>query len=319
MWVNLKRDGPFGPKKVPGRVRIALTYKSYVDEEEEGADEKEGSSSPYIKVYGDAGAESVEDDGISRGEEIDASLMKEEAKGKLMSEDEEDLVTDDDIETVSIPREDSSVEVTSSPKSTSNGNGRAPATNGNGAANSTRRTVDSDASKRVRQTNGAALRRGDLHPTVETDTVSESESFALNSRGFGNNGDVRVPNGIAGNSLGDSRAGTVWDRELESLTARSSGAHNEGSESSHAFQGWKRSSSQSEAIPPVDDAAFPSRSPDQKDHEDSFSVENEPAEETVSDLSSPKTEGNKLLWLCMFTTVAYIIGCSLHLSNPLHP
>jgi len=319
MWVKLKRDGPFGPKKVPGRVRIALTYKSYVDEEEEDSDEKEGSLSPYIKVYGDAGAESVEDIGISLGEAIDASLMEEakrESEGEIVT-------TDDETEIISTEREDSTVEVTTSPKSSSrNGNGdaRAPGTNGSAAS---RRRVDH--SERVRKGNGAVLRREqtDLHPKTD----SSEEEFNTFSRGFGDNGDVRVPrgkeNGVAGKhmneggqDLEDSRA-AVLDRELESLTTRSSEAREALLESHH----WKRSSysDASAATPTVDHTVFPTR-PDQKD-EDFIRVENEAevgAEETLKDLS-PKTEGNKLLWLCMFTTVAYVIGCSLHLSNPLHP
>jgi len=310
MWVNLKRDGLFGPKKVAGRVRIALTYKSYVDEEEEDTDEKEGSFSPYIKVYGDAGAESVEDIGVSLGEAIDASLM-EEAKRKSEGEI---VTTDDETETVSTQREDSSVEVTTSPKSSSN-NGNARVTGTNGAAS--RRRMD--GSETVRHGNGAVPRREqtDLHPT---NTSGENFSF---SRGFSDSGDVRVPkgeeNGVAGKHMqvqgpDDSRAG-VWDRELESLTRRSSAARE--SLGSHR---WKRSmySEASEATPTLDHTAFPMH-PHQKDEDSRFDKEAElGVEETLSDLS-PKTEGNKLLWLCMFTTVAYIIGCSLHLSNPLHP
>ncbi|KAL2641746.1 hypothetical protein R1flu_009333 [Riccia fluitans] len=44
-WVSLTRDGPFGPKKVSGKVRLIFTYKSFV---EEGTSD---STSPYIKVF----------------------------------------------------------------------------------------------------------------------------------------------------------------------------------------------------------------------------------------------------------------------------
>lgn len=326
MWVNLKRDGPFGPKKVPGRVRIALTYKSYVDEEEEDSDEKEASLSPYIKVYGDAGAESVEDIGVSLGEAIDASLM-EEAKRKSEGGEIETAETEIETEIVSTQRDDASVEVTTSPKSFeneklhANGNARV-----NGAA-SRRRMDDS------KQGNGsAAIKREqtDLHQTNASETDTSEDNFVF-PRGFGDKGDIRVPrredNGVAGKHMQgegpslseDSRAG-VWDRELESLaTTRSSEARE--SLGSRAFQGWKRSSQStyseaSEGNPEVNGTAFPTH---QKDEGFRFEKEAEVgAEETSSDVS-PKTEGNKLLWLCMFTTVAYIIGCSLHLSNPLHP
>ncbi|KAG0615125.1 hypothetical protein M758_5G016500 [Ceratodon purpureus] len=298
MWVNLKRDGPFGPKKVPGRVRVALTYKSYVDKEEEDIDEKEASS-PYIKVYGDSGADSVEDVGVSIGEEARA----ERPSG---------IESDDDSETVSVPREGASVEVTTSPKEKkpssfeeekaySNGNARVTETH-------SKRSVDSE---RVKPGNGAALRREqpDSHSTDSSDTDSSDEEFSF-PRGFGHNGDVRVPRGIMEDLL---------DRELESLATRSSDAQ----EGSGRFQSWRRSSqgtySEPNGSPSDDHAAFPTR-PDEKD--ESFRFENEAelgSEEKSSADLAPKTEGNKLLWLCMFTTVAYIIGCSLHLSNPLHP
>lgn len=304
MWVNLKRDGPFGPKKVPGRVRIALTYKSYVDEEEEDIDEKEASS-PYIKVYGDSGADSVEDVGVSIGEEARAERANR-------------IESDDDSEIVSTPREGVSVEVTTSSKEKkpssleeekaySNGNARVTETHSNGP-NQSRKNIDSE---RVKPGNGAALRREqpDSHSTDSLDTDSTDDEYSF-PRGFGHNGDVRVPRDVIEG---------LWDRELESLTTRSSDAQ----EGSGRFQGWRRSSpstySEPSGTPAVDHTAFPTR-PDQKD--ESFRFENEAelgSEEKSSTDLAPKTEGNKLLWLCMFTTVAYIIGCSLHLSNPLHP
>lgn len=115
--------------------------------------------------------------------------------------------------------------------------------------------------------------------------------------------------------LGGDNTEGLLDRELESLTTRSSDAQ----EGSARFQGWRRSSQSTysgpSGIPAVDHTR-----PDQKD--ESFRFENEAelgSEEKSSTDLAPKTEGNKLLWLCMFTTVAYIIGCSLHISNPLHP
>ena len=308
MWVNLKRDGPFGPKKVPGRVRIALTYKSYVDKEEEDIDEKD-SSSPYIKVYGESGADSVEDVGVSIGE-------------KARAKRESGIESDDDSEIVSTPRDELSVEVTTSSKEKksssleeekahSNGNARVTETHSN--QNHSRKSVDSE---RVESGNGAALRREqtDSHSTDPSETDSTEEEFSF-PRGFGHNGDVRVP------GRGDNMEG-LWDRELESLTARSSDAQ----ESSGRFQGWRRSPqstySEPNGTPAVDHAAFPTK-PDQIDERFRFENEAELGSEEEKSKSStdlaPKTEGNKLLWLCMFTTVAYIIGCSLHLSNPLHP
>lgn len=299
MWVNLKRDGPFGPKKVPGRVRIALTYKSYVDEEEEEDDEKEGSSSPYIKVYGDSGADSVEDVGVSIGEEARARM-------------EAGIEHDSDSETVSTPREGLSVEVTTRPKEKqpssleeekaySNGNARVTETHPN--ENHSRDSVDSE---RVKPGNGAALRR-DQTESLESGSTEEKYSFP---KGSGHDGDVRVPRELEG----------LWDRELERLTTRSSDVQEEGS---GRFQGWRRSPQSTypepSGIPAADHIPSPTRS-DQEDESSRFENEAElGSEEKPSTDLAPKTEGNKLLWLCMFTTVAYIIGCSLHLSNPLHP
>lgn len=314
MWVNLKRDGPFGPKKVPGRVRIALTYKSYVDEEEEGADEKEGSFSPYIKVYGDSGAESVEDIGVSLGEAVEASLM-EEAKRKGVTMTDED---EPEIPIVSIPRQDSSVEVSNASSSASNGNVRStngaavPSRHTNGAAAASRQKVDATrhgnraASSRqrvddTRHSNGAAVRRDD----ATEESFAYPRSFGDNgdvARGFGDNGDVRVPR--SGEEGGDVH------RELESLIRRSgSGAHEEGADPHSIPSDWKRSSSSH--------PSSPATRPDHHNNKE-FLFETEAESETTSEPEG-KSDGNKILWLCMFTTVAYIIGCSLHLSNPLHP
>ena len=294
MWVNLKRDGPFGPKKVPGRVRLALTYKSYVDEEEEDVDEKEASS-PYIKVYGDSGADSVEDVGVSIGE------------GARANRESGIESSDNDSETVSTAREGLSVEVTTSPKQKQPSS---PSEEEKAHSNGHARVSETDANQhqtdpdRVKPGNGAAWSR-------ELVDSAEGE-FSLPRGNFGHDGDIRVPRG------GDAMEG-LWDRELESLTTRSSDSKEDGLE---RFQSWRRSSyAEVNGAPAVDHTASPAR-PDKED-EKSVRVENEAEvgaekEKPSSDLA-PKTEGNKLLWLCMFTTVAYIIGCSLHLSNPLHP
>ncbi|GBG75291.1 hypothetical protein CBR_g19924 [Chara braunii] len=77
LWVPLKREGPIGVHRVPGELRLQLTYKSFVDEEEKNNAAALDHPAPYIKVYG------KEEDKIESGEESvcnesDCDLLEQE-------------------------------------------------------------------------------------------------------------------------------------------------------------------------------------------------------------------------------------------------
>lgn len=286
LWVNLKRDGPFGPKKVPGRVRLSLTYKSYVDEDAEESGDEDGSFAPYIKVYGDSGAESVEDIGVSLGEEISASLREEAkgggGKGEKISED---------VEVLSTYREDSSVEVTSSPKTPTSKSEKGHKQNG------------SSRSVQNRDQNGAVSRAHRL------DRKHSMEQGRRNSNNAGN----RVPSQRERHA--DSERGTQHFTKdgngIGRLREETAGSATRGGNGS--LQGTPQDVNEAStiAVLPVSSESVLKGDFDESDAE--VGAKGRSAQRV------PKAEGNPLVWLCVFTTVAYILGCSLHISNPLHP
>lgn len=342
--MTLKRDGLFGPKKVTGRVHLALTYKSFVDEDDEiGEDE---DFAPYIKVYGDSGADSVEEIGVSLGEEIAASLREEakgESKGGAQSPEE------DDVEVHYRQREDSSVEVTSSQKGSSTKGEEKQ----HGASVKSRRSNGAVSSSNINQkhpSDEGAGKIGAMHKKNHhgDEAVRDTASSIMDSNGRVNSrdgngstrpyemmdkpaGSYREGNGSAMGSLGDTNGPLKREGEWSSVDYRNSGDYGElervlaGEVEGSTVNGpweWNGNS----AGTPREVRGAPARvsgvsvpidlkseiSGNERISE--LAVGEEPVQQV------PKEEGNpKLLWLCIFTTVAYILGCSLHISNPLRP
>lgn len=287
LWVNLKRDGPFGAKKVPGRVRLALTYKSYVDEDAEESGDEDGSFAPYIKVYGDSGAESVEDIGVSLGEEISASL-REEAKGS----GGKGKKNTEDVEVLSTYREDSSVEVTSSPKTSTSKSEKGHERNGsaksvhnrdqNGAVSRAHRLDRKHSMEQGRRNSNnpgnEVLSQGERH----TDSERGSQHFTKDGNNIG-----RLREEAAGSATRDGNG---------------------------SLQGISQDVNE---VSTIDTLPASSKSVLKGDFDENYATD--VGAEDHSAQRVPKAEGNPLVWLCLFTTVAYILGCSLHISNPLHP
>lgn len=322
MWLNLRRDGLFGPKKVPGRVRLTLTFKSYVDREDD-IDENAGSFSPYIKVFKDSGAETVEDIGVSLGEEIAASIEGNAKRNEYES--------DVEAEIVQTQRKDSSVEISSSPKGKGKpiANGNARASGSNSSVVETQSSQDQfrtrSAAETVKQGNGSA-RRGEQVESNSTHSsnTNASENATTYPSIFSSDGDIRVPRRVNDSEQqgeyssipADCRA-SVWDNNVERLT-KSSETHDGSRVGVSETQAWRQSMhSEASGAPAMKHKATEPFSGSYDPKEESTQLENEAG--LVSKGDASKAEGNKLLWLCMFTTVAYVIGWSLHFSNPLHP
>lgn len=91
MWSPIMQDGPFGVKQVQGEVRLLLTYKSYVDKENDP--EAISPPVPYIKVFSDDGESDSEKDKSS----TDSDSDNEKAQ-KLRTQEEEGVSSGSDGE-----------------------------------------------------------------------------------------------------------------------------------------------------------------------------------------------------------------------------
>jgi hypothetical protein len=266
---------------------VLKRFQSYVDEDAEESGDEDGSFAPYIKVYGDSGAESVEDIGVSLGEEISASLREEAkgggGKGKKNTED---------VEVMSTYREDSSVEVTSSPKTSTSKSEKGHERNG------------SAKSVHNRDQNGAVSRAPRL------DRKHSMEQGRRNSKNPGN--ELLSQGERHTDSERGSQHFTKDGNNIGRLREEAAGsATRDGNES---LQGISQDVNEASTINTLPAS---SKSVLKGDFDENYGTDE--GAEDHSAQRVPKAEGNPLVWLCVFTTVAYILGCSLHISNPLHP
>jgi hypothetical protein len=349
-WVNLKRDGPFGSKKVPGRVRLALTYKSFVNEDEQIGRDEDGRFAPYIKVFGESGVENVEEIEGSLNEEISSSMSKEltehherQTEHAIRNDASVDIVqkqNGDAVEVKSVPKASPSkpMEFTHQSKSARGTTTAQNGTTGGHLKKEKQAMEDTPLVKGESKQDTGAGKEAVLNRAWNTNGAPFNSSGQQNghlpkghSKGNGSafrvdpweskgTGVARRARGRAGYNTGGPGLNATLVRERNEImdaqrittVAQVPKGVSQGMDGLETAVSSRSNVSVSEngiaaGMAHAVESAVPS-------NDAAPVVEIKDEEEVV------KTDGSvKLVWLCLITTAAYILGCSLHITNPLHP
>jgi len=352
-WINLKRDGPFGAKKVPGRVRLALTYKSFVNEDEDiGANEDDGFA-PYIKVFSDSGVDSSgEEIETSLHEEISASLREEAvSEGQAGHATIEDASVDivqkqkgDSVEVNSFPKasplksEESTHQSKSAGGASSGQNGMAAShlkthkrpteqspggkgdtkwesNNGNGAVSNGRWNTNGVSLDIMGQQNGH-LPKG----------FGEGNGSAFRADPWESKGTVtRRARGRTGYTGGGPGFHETWEMEENKILdpERMEGVSHMPYRILERGHGLGTGSSARDNVSLSENgiAAELTAAIEPVPLNDAANTEGVSA--TAADIENEEMQkmdwSVKVVLFCLATTLAYVLGCSLYITNPLHP
>jgi hypothetical protein len=331
-------------------VRLALTYKSFVNENEQIGRDEDGRFAPYIKVFGVSGVENVEEIEGSLNEEISSSMSKEltehherQTEHAIRNDASVDIVqkqNGDAVEVKSVPKSSPSkpMEFTHQSKSARGTTSIQNGTTGGHLKKEKQAMEDTPLVKGESKQDTGAGKEAVVNRAWNTNGAPFNSSGQQNghlpkgqSKGNGSafrvdpweskgTGVARRARGRAGYNAGGPGLNATLIRERNEIMdaqrittiAQVPKGVSQGMDGLETAVSSRSNVSLSEngiaaGMAHAVEAAVPSN--------DAASVVEIKDEEEVV-----KTDGSvKLVWLCLITTAAYILGCSLHITNPLHP
>jgi hypothetical protein len=334
-------------------VRLALTYKSFVNEDEDiGVNEDDGFA-PYIKVFRDSGVDSSGEE-IERSlhEEISASLREEVAsEGQAGHATTEDASVDivqkqkgDSIEVNSFPKAsplkpEESTHQSKSARGASNAQNQMAAShskthkwpmeqspvgkgdtkwesnNGNGAVSNGRWNTNGASLDIMGQQNGQ-LPKG----------FGEGNGSAFRVDPWESKGTVtRRERGRAGYTGGGPGSHETWEMEENKIldAAKMEGVSHMPDRILERVHGLGTGGSARDSVSlsengiaaELTDAIEPGPLND--------AANTEGVSATAADIENEEVRkmdwSVKVVLFCLATTLAYVLGCSLYITNPLHP